>query len=152
MLDRIGGRKSQMWEYEHSIETAARPEAIFALYADVATWPRWDDGIADLRLYGPFAVGTPGVLTPKGQDPLPFRLSAVWPDRGFADETEIPGAGLLLRFVHTLTPLGDGRTRITHRVEIDGPAAGTLGPEIGPGITGGFPTTMATLARQAGEG
>ena len=47
-----------MWEYEHSIETEASPEAIYRLYSDVATWPRWDEGIAEVTLDGPFAAGT----------------------------------------------------------------------------------------------
>lgn len=138
-----------MWEYEHSIETEASPEAIYRLYSDVATWPRWDEGIAEVTLDGPFAAGTRGVLTPEGQGPLPFRLTEVRSNQGFADETEVPGAGIVLRFVHSLVPLGDGRTRVTHRVTIGGPAAETLGPQIGAGMTAGIPGTMASLARHA---
>ncbi len=138
-----------MWEYEHSIETAASREAIYQLYSDVVTWPLWDDGIAQVTLDGPFAVGAQGVLTAKGQEPLTFRIVEVQPNVGFADETKMPAAGVALRFAHILTPLGGGRTRITHRVTITGAAADTLGPHIGPAITAGIPNTMAALARYA---
>ncbi len=42
-----------MWEYEHSIDTEASPEAIYRLWSDVAMWPGWDDGIAEVTLDGP---------------------------------------------------------------------------------------------------
>lgn len=130
-----------MWEYEHSIET----EASYRLYSDVATWPRWGEGISQVTLDGPFAVGTHGFLTPKGQGPLAFRVAEVRPNEGFADETEMPEAGI----AHSLVPLTDGRTRITHHVTITGPAADALEPQIGSAVTAGIPDTMASLARHA---
>ena len=140
-----------MWQYEHSIETAACPKAIQRLYSDLATWPEWDKGIAQVTLDGPFAAGTAGELTPAGQTPLPFRLLEVRPDGGFDDETAIPEMGIVLRFAHRLVVLADGRTRITHKVTIDGPAADTLGPRIGASMTTGIPDTMASLAGRALE-
>jgi hypothetical protein len=45
--------------------------------------------------------------------------------------------------------LGDERSRITYRMEITGPAAETVGPEIGPEISGDFPEVLAALAARA---
>lgn len=135
-----------MWEFEHSLEVNASPLAIWQLYSDVSAWPKWDDGIAALELHGPFAVGTTGTITPVGQESLPFRLVEVSPNEGFADETEIPGAGLTIRFSHEILPLAGGSSRITHRVTMSGPAADTLGPQIGSAITAGTPKAMQTLA------
>jgi hypothetical protein len=45
--------------------------------------------------------------------------------------------------------VGDERSRITYRMEITGPAAETLGPEIGPEISGDFPQVLAALAARA---
>jgi hypothetical protein len=89
------------------------------------------------------------MLTPAGQGPMPFRMTEATPERGFADETDVPGA--TLRFVHQLVPLAGGGTRITHRVEIDGPAADQMGPVMGPQVTAGIPETMESLARRALE-
>lgn len=125
----------------------ASAEAIWRLYRDVSTWPSWDPGIEAVELHGPFEPGAEGALTPAGQEPLSFRMIEVTPERGFVDETAVAGA--VLRFIHRLLPLDGGGTRITHRVEIDGPAAGEVGPQAGPQITAGIPETMESLARHA---
>jgi len=138
-----------MWSYEHSIQTAANVAAIWELYSDVSTWPSWDAGIASISLNGPFVVGATGEITPEGQGPLPFILTEVTPNNEFADETMLVDAGIVIRFRHTLTALASDGTRITHRVEIDGPAADTLGPQIGPDMTSGIPETMNALAHRA---
>ncbi|MGI8440745.1 MAG: SRPBCC family protein [Thermoleophilaceae bacterium] len=136
-----------MWQFEHSIETRASAEAVWRLYRDVSTWPSWDEGIEAVELHGPFEPGAEGVLTPVGQEPLPFRVVEATPGRGFADETAAPG--VVLRFIHRLLPLDGGGTRITHRVEIDGAAAEEVGAQAGPQITAGIPDTMESLARHA---
>src|SRR5436190_11966067 len=135
-----------MYEYEHSVETAASPAAVYRLYRDVAGWPRWDHGLTHTELHGPFAAGTTGVLTPAGQEALPFRMIEAVEDEGFTDETDIPGTATL-RFEHRLTPLAGGGTRITHRVVITGPAAERLGPV----VTSDVPEAMASLAAHALE-
>jgi len=46
-------------------------------------------------------------------------------------------------------PLDGGGARITYRMEITGPAAETLGPQIGPEISADFPQVLAALAERA---
>ncbi|WP_250280584.1 MULTISPECIES: SRPBCC family protein [unclassified Frankia] len=136
-----------MWEYEHSATAEVTAEAVWKLYVDTASWSIWDTGIVGLALDGPFVPGTTGKLTPKGQDPVIITLVEVEENRSFIDEANL--GGIVLRAIHRLEPLADGRTRITHRIEITGPAADTLGPQIGPAVTAGVPETIATLARLA---
>ncbi|HLZ26996.1 MAG TPA: SRPBCC family protein [Chloroflexota bacterium] len=135
-----------MWTVTHRRETSARAEAIFARYADPASWPEWDAGLERLDLDGPFVAGTTGTMVPRGQDPLPMRLVAVDAGRGFEDETPVPGAGVVVRVRHQLEPLERGGTLITHTLTIDGPAADAVGPTLGAAITADFPQTMAALA------
>lgn len=54
-----------------------------------------------------------------------------------------------LLFRHTLTPLDGGGTRVTHQLEISGPGADKVGPELGPQIGGDFPVTMTELLTAA---
>ena len=135
-----------MWTDEHTLTTAAGRDAIWALYADVTAWLQWDRGLVSVTIDGPFAAGTSGTLEPIGQDPLPFTLTEATPGVGFTDETPIPGA--ILRFIHRLEPAGNG-TRITHRLEIDGPAADAIGPTLGPAITADFAEAVEALAALA---
>lgn len=132
-----------MFTFEHSIDTVASPSSIWPLYADVAAWLRWDHGLAAVELDGPFEAGSLGRITPADMETLPFTLTWVEAERGFSDET--PAMGHLLRFHHVLEPLPGGKTRITHRVEIDGPAA----DEMGPNVVGDTPEAMAALVSLA---
>ena len=138
-----------MYEYEYSLETIASAEAIYALYEDVNAWRRWDLGIEHIEMNGPFAVGSNGVMKVNGQPPLDFCLTRVEPNRGFTDETPLPHVGIVVIFSHQITPLDNNRTRITHQVKIVGPAAETVGPQIGPMITSDLPEAVAKLAEIA---
>ncbi|MCX4750866.1 SRPBCC family protein [Kitasatospora sp. NBC_01287] len=136
-----------MWEYEHRIETTASPRALWGLWADVANWGRWNADIERIELRGPFATGSEITMTPAGQDPVELRIGDLVPGELFIDEAEFDG--LLLRTAHRLEPVGPGRTRVVYRMEITGPTADRLGPEVGPAVTGDWPVTMAALVKAA---
>lgn len=127
--------------YTHTVEADVSAEAIWALYEDVTTWPEWDAEAERITRDGPFATGTTGTMTFRGQEPLAYRLTHVEPLREFVDET--PVGDIVVRVSHLLEPIAAGRLRITYRAEIDGPEEQTQA--IGPAITGDFPQTMASL-------
>jgi hypothetical protein len=136
-----------MWTNEHSTETTASPEAIWRLWSDVAGWPAWNADIEHIEISGPFAAGSTISMTPVGQDQVELRIAeAVKPDL-FVDEAEF--ADVVVRTVHRVEPLEGGRNRVVYRIEISGPAADGIGPEIGPQISADFPETLAALAEQA---
>jgi uncharacterized protein YndB with AHSA1/START domain len=135
-----------MWEYEHSVSTSAAPEAVWRRWSDVATWPEWNDGVETVTLDGPFAAGTTFTMTPPGAEPITLRLVEVVPGETFTDEMD--GGDFVVTTVHRLIPEADG-TRIVYRTEITGPAAGEVGPQLGPAITADFPDVLAKLAAAA---
>ena len=136
-----------MWTSEQSIETTASPEAIWRLWSDVAGWPEWNADIEHIEISGRFAAGSTISMTPVGQDPVELRIAeAVKPDL-FVDEAEV--ANVVVRTVHRVERLDGDRNRIVYRMEINGPAADDVGPELGPQISADFPATLAALARQA---
>jgi hypothetical protein len=132
-----------MFVYEHSLETSASPERLWALYADVPAWTAWDRGLDRVEIDGPLAAGSTGRITPSGMEVLPFTVTWAEEGRGFTDET--PAMGHVLRFTHLLDALPGGGTRVTHRVEVEGPAA----DEIGPNVTGDTPAAVAQLVAMA---
>ena len=71
---------------------------------------------------------------------------AVEPER-FVDEADL--GEIVVRTTHRVERLDKGRTRVTYRMEITGPAADTVGPRIGPEISGDFPQVLAALAERA---
>jgi uncharacterized protein YndB with AHSA1/START domain len=136
-----------MWEYEYSVVSVASGAALWRCWSDMAAWPAWNYGIEKIEVDGPFQVGTTFTMTPPGDDPIPMRLTEIVPGELFTDEMD--GGDFVVRTAHRLAPAADGRTRITYRTEITGPAADTIGPELGPAITADFPDVLAALARMA---
>jgi uncharacterized protein YndB with AHSA1/START domain len=137
-----------MWEYEYRLETSAAPEALWRHWADMASWPQWNDGIETITADGPFAVGTVFTMTPPGDEPILMRLTEIKPGESFTDEMD--ASDFVVRTEHRLEPAAAGRTWIVYRTEISGAAAGQVGPELGPQITADFPEVVAALARRAG--
>jgi len=132
-----------MWKTEHTHDSDAAPEAVYALWADVEGWPAWDASLIGTTLAGPFAAGTTGTLHPQGMpEPIAFRLTAVEPGAGFADETRL--GPLALRFRHRVEPRADG-SRIVVSIEAEGPEA----DRIGPAVAEDLPESVAALAEAA---
>jgi hypothetical protein len=133
------------YRYTHTVEADVAPQAIWALYEDVTTWPSWDAQAEKITRDGPFQAGTTGTMKFVGQDPLTYRLAKVEPLREFVDET--PAGPLLVRVSHLLEPVAAGRLRITYSAEIEGPEEAAQ--QVGPMITADFPETMASLVALA---
>jgi polyketide cyclase/dehydrase/lipid transport protein len=132
-----------MWKTEHTHDSDAAPEAVYALWADVEGWPAWDASLIATTLAGPFAAGTTGTLHPQGMpEPIAFRLTAVEPGAGFADQTRL--GPLALRFQHQVEPRADG-SRIVVSIEAEGPEA----DRIGPAVAEDLPESVAALAEAA---
>ncbi|MGW0876109.1 polyketide cyclase [Streptomyces sp. NPDC002740] len=136
-----------MWAYEHSIETSATPEAIWGLWADVENWGTWNAEIEKIEISGPFAPDTQITMTPPGDDPIQLRIAEAFENELFIDEARF--GDLLLRTVHRIDRIDHGRIRVVYRMEITGPGADEVGPEIGPGITADWPDTMDSLIKLA---
>lgn len=136
-----------MWTNEQSIETVASPQAIWRLWSDVAGWPEWIADIEQIEISGPFAAGSTISMTPAGQDPVELRIAeAVEPDL-FVDEADL--GDVVVRTIHRAERLEGDRNRVIYRMEISGPAADSVGPELGPQISGDFPETLAALVEHA---
>jgi hypothetical protein len=81
-------------------------------------------------------------MTPAGQDPVRLRVAEATVNHGFVDEARIDG--LVLRTTHHIEA-----ARVVYRMDITGPGADEIGPQIGPAITADWPDTMAALVRRA---
>ena len=132
-----------MWAAEHTIETTAAPEAVWRLWTDVARWPEWNAGVERAELAGPFAAGTTITMVPPGEEPIELRIAeAVEPER-FVDQADL--GDVVVRTIHRLERLDEARSRVVYRMEITGPEADAVGPELGPQISGDFPEVLAAL-------
>ena len=136
-----------MWAIEHSVETTAKPEEIWRLWADVPGWPNWNRDIEQIELIGPFASGSTIRMTPIGLETVELRIAhAVAPDF-FVDEVHL--GDLVIRTIHRVDSVRADCARVTYRMEIAGVGADGLGPELGPEISSDFPETLKELVARA---
>lgn len=135
------------WSYEHHADSSAAAETVWALWADVAGWRDWNPDVQRSVLQGPFADGSTIAMTLGDGTVIDLTVVDVVADARFVDVAEIDG--LSLRTLHLVEPLPAGGSRVTYRLEITGEGVETVGPEIGPQVTGDFPDTVAGLIRHA---
>jgi hypothetical protein len=134
------------WSFEHSATTSATPAQLWERYADPSTWPEWDHELEWVRVDGPFAAGTAGVLKPAGGPRTKFRVSEVTEQSSFTDVSSLPLAKMT--FCHRIEPTPAG-TRFTHAVTITGPLSPLFGRMIGRKIVASLARAMQTLGQLA---
>ena len=106
------------YTFAHSVECAAGREFAWAFWSDVGNWAAVDPAVESVKLDGPFAAGARGETRPRGGGPVEWRLAEVSDGRGAVVEISLPGA--LMRFAWEFEEAGEGVTRITQRVTLEG--------------------------------
>ncbi|MGW5350601.1 SRPBCC family protein [Streptomyces sp. NPDC004031] len=114
------------------ITSSAAPDAFFARWADMETWPEWNTDTEWVRLKGPFVKGAKGELKPKGAPKVPFVVAALVPGEEFTDVSKLLGARLTFR--HLVTVTAEGTTRVDVTVTMRGPLARIWNLALGKGI------------------
>jgi uncharacterized protein YndB with AHSA1/START domain len=132
-----------MWQYEYAQTTGAPAERVWALWADVSGWTRWNPDVRAAELDGPFAPGSGITMTLGSGDVVPLRIVAVEPGLGFADEATLDG--VTLRTEHRAEPLTGGGARVVYATTVTGAAPAEVLAEIGAAVTADFPETVAGL-------
>ena len=135
------------WANEQTVETTASAEDVWALWADVAGWPAWNAGVERIELDGPFAIGSTILMTPPGDDAVELRIVEAVEPTLFVDEAG--GGDFVVRTTHLVEPIDAERNRVVYLMEISGPEGDTIGPQIGPEISGDFPQVLTALVALA---
>lgn len=131
---------------KHTVETKASPEAIWEIWQDVASWNTWDHGIEFSTINGSFKEGTTGTLKPKGGPLVRTKLTVVEPKKLFIDEAKLPFARIIV--LHFLIE-SNGKTYVTHQIEMTGPLAFFFSIVIGRKMRKNLPQEMASMIKKA---
>lgn len=131
---------------KHTLETTASSANIWHIWKDVNNWNTWDHGIEYSTIDGPFAVGTTGRLKPKGGPLVYIKLTQVEPMTMFVDESKLFLAQIIVS--HYLTEL-DGKTQVTHQIEMAGPLAFLFAYLIGRTMKKNLPQEMQAMVKKA---
>lgn len=126
--------------FSHTRVVYAPPERVWAVWNDVAGWPRWDTELVSASLAGNFAEGSKRTLKPRGAPTSSFTLTEVTPGRSYTFTTTLP-----LGELHVRRTLGSGpEVTFTHEVRSTGLSA-PFGALLGRRYRRALPVAMAGL-------
>lgn len=137
-----------MWNHEVSADTEVSPEAVWAQYVDVGGWPKWNPGTEKVELKGAFTAGGEGVLTSAAYGDVPFQLASVVEKESFVMESPVD-EHVVLRTACHVAALPGGGSRITHKIELDGPGSEQVGATLSDGLAENLATGIRALVAAA---
>jgi protein-S-isoprenylcysteine O-methyltransferase Ste14/uncharacterized protein YndB with AHSA1/START domain len=145
--ERRAGRRGA---FTATIHIAAPAQRVWALLADVLSWPNWLPTMTSVEPLGPAALtlGARFRITQPKLSPATWTVVQLDPLRSFAWETRSPGVRALAH--HFLTPLPDGSTSVTLQVRLSGPLS-PLAQVFAGSITTEYLAREATLLKQRVE-
>lgn len=136
------------WETTSVHEAPAAPAAVWThAYADADAWPRWNAELKRASLDGPLRDGAEARIVFRTGLRLRFRVVEFEDGRLFTDEARLPGARMGHR--HLVEPLGEGASRLTNTIYIEGPLAGIWRWILGPAAARTLPAAQREVARLA---
>ncbi len=112
-----------MATYEVSVEIAAPAARVWAVLADVSSWPFWLPTVTSVKPLGalPLMIGAKYHLTQPGLRPAVWSVVAVSPDSHFSWTCRSPGVRVLAS--HSLHPVAADVTRVSLAIGFSGPLA-----------------------------
>lgn len=119
------------WETTSTYEGGASPAEVWEkAYADASAWPNWNAELKSAELDGPLVLGATAKIVFKTGLRLRFKVVEFEQGRLFTDESRLPGARMGHR--HLVEPTGDGGSRLTNTIYIEGPLAPLWRRVMGP--------------------
>jgi hypothetical protein len=135
-----------MWTSQVVRITKAPAAAIWALWADVANWPRWDTDVISAVGKGPFEKGMKGVLKPKGGPKTRFVLTEVTALQSFTSKSRLPLGSLQVAHSLRITSAG---LEVSHSATIKGPLTFLFSRIIGAKLAASQPQAIEQLVALA---
>ena len=123
--------------------TAAKPEAIWRLWADVPNRSRWDDALERITLEGPFQSGAAGTVKLRGQPDRRFEVVQSAPPRVYTERVLLP-LGAKMDWAHTISEV-DGERAVTFDISVAGPTSPILAPVLRRILRRELPPTVDRL-------
>src|SRR5580704_18879059 len=134
-----------MWQTTHEKTfPGLKKEAVWALWADVNGWHRWDPDIEFAKMTGPFRAGANFVLRPKGGPNVKIGILRTDPHKGYTDVTKFPLAKMY--GIHDLEETAGG-LKLTITIRVEGPLAWLWRKLVAQNVADEAPTQMESLAK-----
>lgn len=131
-------------EFSTTTTTASRA-SIWALWADVNHWSRWNAGVEASTLVGPFEAGARFSMTPTGQEAMTSRLVRVEEGVAFTDETVLDDICVTVDHRIEAVEGSNNALRIVYAARVTGPGA----EQVGAMVTSDFDDVLDALVQCA---
>jgi uncharacterized protein YndB with AHSA1/START domain len=116
---------------ESRVETAASPDAVWAVWTDVASRPLWHPRLEWAQLDGPLSVGARGAWKPHGARPVRVRVTEATAGRRLVLEGTHGPPVARGHYEHEVTARSGGGSTVVHRMRLSGPLARPLAAVLG---------------------
>jgi hypothetical protein len=144
----MGRGRVSYWETSSTHEAEVAPADVWSrAYAEVAAWPKWNAEIKRATLDGLLTLGAVARIVFRTGLRLRFWVIEYEDGRLFTDEARLPGARMAHR--HLVEPAGEGCSRLTNTIYIEGPAAWLWRRILGPAATRTLPDAQRAVVALA---
>jgi hypothetical protein len=130
--------------------STTRPDRVWSLWTEPASWGAWDRGLTDASLTGPFTAGARGQITDTTGRTSSFVVEQVDPGRHCRVRVLLPAAALVLDRSVLPSP-ADAETQVRHDVRFEGPLGPLFAVLLGRRFRRLLPETLDALVRLAEE-
>lgn len=138
------------WETTSTVEADTAPAAVWErAYADAEAWPAWNSELKSAELDGPLRLGATARIRFKTGLRLRFTVVEFEEGRLFTDESRLPGARMGHR--HLVEPTGEGGSRLTNTIYIEGPLTPVWQRIMGPRAARSLPGAQRAVLEIAAE-
>ena len=142
------GRVGPVILARHALDATLPPEAVWARWTEVSSWPAWDASLERASAKGAFQAGTALELKRRQGALLRPVLVRVEEGRSFAFQEARFGTRVTTIHEVEASPLG---SRITQRVEVAGWAAWLVAFLRGPALRAALPEALRGLVRHVAQ-
>jgi hypothetical protein len=133
-----------MWQsnYEKIFPGLDR-QAVWAAWADVNSWPQWDEELELTSLAGPFEEGAQFVLKPKGGPKVTIQIVFMKPHFAFTDVARFSMAKMY--DIHEMEETPEG-LKLKSSIRVEGWLGWLWKKIVAQGVAEGVPKQMEALA------
>ncbi|MEM9364240.1 MAG: SRPBCC family protein [Bacteroidota bacterium] len=130
----------------NTVETSASPEKIWTIWTDVPNWKKWDSGLKDATLDGPFELNAKGKIISLEGRTSRFKVTECVSGKSYTFKSKLPFGAL---YVKRYLEVKQGVTFFTHEVWFTGLTGGIFAKRFGPEFRSVLPKVMENIKKIA---
>lgn len=140
------GQEPTNKHFWYSLETTAPASSIWSIWTVVPNWKKWDTGLKDALIEGPFEQDAKGFIISLENRKSKFKVVEYVEGKTYTFRTKLPLGSL---YVKRYLALKDGKTTFTHEVWFTGLTKGLFAKAFGGKFREMLPEVLENIRAQA---